>query len=60
MNDTVICSKCGELCCVDGEFPKFFAWCDMCNDYASCDMGEYTENWLATKTDEAHEKNRRL
>lgn len=58
MNDTVICAKCGETCQVDGEFPKFFAWCDTCDDYASCDMSEYTANYLASRIDDAHDRSK--
>lgn len=29
-----ICKKCGESVRVDGDYPKFFAWCDTCGDYA--------------------------
>lgn len=28
------CTKCKSDCVIDGEYPKFFAWCDTCNDYA--------------------------
>ena len=28
------CTKCGTICEVDGDFPKYFAWCDECEDYA--------------------------
>lgn len=58
MEDLVECRRCGELCQVDGEFPKFFAWCDTCNDYADYDMTEYAADYLATKIDAAHERQR--
>ena len=51
MNDTVICKKCGGICTIDGDFPKFYAWCDTCNDYADYDMGEYAADYLATIAD---------
>lgn len=56
MDDLIECRRCGELCQVDGEFPKFFAWCDTCNDYADYDMSEYAADYLATKIDAAHER----
>jgi len=56
MNDAVECTKCGTICQVDGEFPKFDAWCDVCHDYATCDMSEYTTDWFASKIDEAYER----
>ena len=28
------CAKCGTDCVIDGDFPKFFAWCEECSDYA--------------------------
>lgn len=58
MDDLIECRKCGELCQVDGEFPKFVAWCDTCNDYADYDMSEYAADYLATKVDAAHERQR--
>ena len=51
MDGYVECRRCGELCNVDGEYPKFFAWCETCNDYADCNMSEYTADYLATKID---------
>lgn len=34
MEDDFECEKCGELCQIDGESPRFFAWCHFCQDYA--------------------------
>ena len=34
MNDLVDCSRCGAVCVVDGEMPRYFAWCEVCKDYA--------------------------
>lgn len=48
------CPECGELCNIDGEFPKFFAWCDKCDDYV--DLGDYTADYLASRIDDAHDK----
>ena len=28
------CHKCGSVCEVDGDFPKYYTWCLECNDYA--------------------------
>ena len=33
MNE-IECSRCGEICVVDGDFPRYFAWCETCKDYA--------------------------
>ena len=30
----LICSKCNEEVEIDGDYPKVFAWCNTCNDYA--------------------------
>lgn len=59
MTDTIICKKCGEECDIDGEFPKFCAWCETCNDYAEGDgVKDYTEDWFASKIDALHERSR--
>ena len=30
----VICTRCGEICEVEGDFPKYYVWCDNCKrDY---------------------------
>lgn len=58
MNDTIICKKCDEICQIDGEFPKFSAWCEVCNDYADCDIDGYTADYLASGIDRAYEKSR--
>ena len=56
MTDCVECRRCGELCYVDGEFPKFFAWCEKCKDYADYDMSKYTADWLASATDKEYDR----
>ncbi|MHA2280086.1 MAG: hypothetical protein ACXAC5_04320 [Promethearchaeota archaeon] len=43
----VTCNKCKSICEVDGEYPKFFAWCDTCDDYADHDMMEFATEWYA-------------
>lgn len=54
--DEITCKKCGEEVVVDGEYPKFIAWCDTCNDYADCDMHNYTADWMGTRIDEAYDR----
>lgn len=56
MNDLIECKKCGTLCQVDGEFPKFFAYCDTCDDYADYDMEEWTADYMAMIADGRPEK----
>ena len=34
MNTEIECSRCGEICAIDGDFPRYFAWCETCKDYA--------------------------
>lgn len=60
MNDTIECKRCGSICQIEGEFPKFFAWCDTCNDYADADsaVDEYTADYLAAQIDKAHERSK--
>ena len=46
------CKKCGCICCVDGDCPKFYAWCDECGDYATgFDGNEYAVNYVADIAD---------
>jgi len=37
----ITCKKCREEIPVDGEYPKFFAWCFTCDDYADFDLEDY-------------------
>jgi len=53
MKRLVTCKKCGDSCQADGDFPKFFAWCDVCNDYAAYDMDNYAADWMANEIDSA-------
>ena len=48
---TIICKTCGDECQVDGEFPKFFAFCDTCGGYADYDMNDYTIEYMANKAE---------
>lgn len=54
--DEVICNKCDQPAVVDGEYPKFFAWCDTCNDYADSDMCAYTADWMGDRIDRAYDE----
>ena len=56
MNDAVECKRCGGICMVDGEFPKFFAYCDNCQDYV--DVKDYTIDYHAGLIDRAYERSR--
>jgi len=41
------------MCQVDGEYPKFFAWCDECNDYAEgFDAFDYAADWMGDAIDQ--------
>ena len=57
MTFEVICAKCGDICVVDGDFPKYFAWCDTCHDYAAgFDDGEFAGEVAAGIADSRPEK----
>ena len=46
------CQKCKEVCIVDGEYPKFFCYCDECRDYAEgFDCLEFAADYMADLTD---------
>ena len=48
----VECSRCGEICEVDGDFPKYFAWCGTCKDYAGgFDCNAYAQEVMASIAD---------
>lgn len=32
--DEFKCQKCGNLARIEGDYPKYYAWCYHCNDYA--------------------------
>ncbi len=56
MNE-IECNKCGDICEVDGDYPKYFAWCDTCSDYAGgFDCDEYAADVLAGAIDTAKEE----
>ena len=50
-NMEVACNKCKSKCDVDGEYPKFFAWCETCNTYADYDMDKFTGAWYGSLID---------
>lgn len=56
MNE-IECNRCGNICEVDGDYPKYFAWCDTCSDYAEgFDGDEYAADVLAGTIDAAKEE----
>lgn len=57
MSTEVLCAKCGDICVVAGEHPKFFAWCDTCHDYAKgFNDVEYAADELGARIDEAERR----
>ena len=51
------CQECGEMCTVDGEYPKYLCWCNKCNDYAKgFDPTDYATNITAFLIDQAKEQ----
>ena len=46
------CKRCGESCSIEDEYPKAFAWCDNCNDYAR-DFLELNQELLENMIDAA-------
>jgi len=50
------CTKCGEICPIDGEYPKFFAWCNTCGTYAEgFDIMDYAADYMASQIDYAYD-----
>jgi len=55
MNEAT-CTKCKTQCRVDGEYPKFFAWCNTCNDYSEgFDPFEYAAEHRADLIDRTYD-----
>jgi len=55
----VECSRCGEICEVDGDFPRCFAWCETCKDYAGgFDCNAYAQEVMASIADGRPEEGR--
>ncbi len=51
------CQKCGEMCMVDGDPPKFLAWCCECDDYAKgFDDSDYAADYYASRIDDAMDR----
>ena len=48
------CKKCHTVCQVDGDYPKFFCWCEECGDYAKgFDDSLYAADFMAIRIEEA-------
>ena len=57
MKTEIECGKCETLCFIDGDYPKFFAYCDTCRDYAEgFDATEYATDYISSKIDEVHDR----
>ena len=57
MPTEVKCQRCGEICLIDGEYPRFFAYCDTCDEYVEgFDILEFAADYLGSKIDEAEMK----
>lgn len=49
---SVVCRRCKNECSVEGEYPKFFSWCDECGDYPEgFDCLDYATEWISGYTD---------
>jgi hypothetical protein len=45
------------MCDIDGDYPKFFAWCEFCETYAGgFNADEYAAELTANKTDEVYDR----
>ncbi len=56
MNE-IVCGKCDCICCIDGEYPRFFAWCEECQDYAEgFDACDHAAEWMAGQIDAAMDR----
>ena len=51
MGKRFVSCQCGEPCQVDGEYPKFFAYCDVCGSDIDC--AQYAIDYISSKIDEA-------
>jgi len=55
----VRCAKCGDICCIDGEDYKCWAWCDTCDDYAEgFDGAEYFMEQACAAADALRDRER--
>lgn len=49
---TITCKKCNTKCLIDGNYPKFFSWCEECEDYAKgFDCISYATEWISGYSD---------
>jgi len=57
MNPEIECARCGEICVIDGDFPRYFAWCETCKDYAEgFDDHLYAQEVMASIADSRPEE----
>jgi len=57
MRDEVECNRCREVCIIDGDYPKFFAWCDTCKDYAEgFNADEYAADYMGGLIDDTYDR----
>ena len=51
------CNKCNRQCIIDGEYPKFFCWCNNCDDYAlGFDCLEYAADYQGQMIDYVYDR----
>jgi len=51
-NRKIICTRCGESCEVDGEYPEFICWCEICNDIpGSWNADDFSADYVAAVMD---------
>ena len=49
----VKCKQCKKYCIIEGSYPKFFAWCETCKNYAKgFNAVEYAITWHTSILDE--------
>jgi len=58
-NNEFECKRCGNICEVEGEYPRFSCWCDVCDREAwGFDVLEYGSDYLADAIDAEVERRR--
>lgn len=51
------CKKCNNTCTIDGDYPKYFAWCDTCRDYADgFDAHEHAADVMGNLIDSTYDR----
>jgi len=53
------CRKCFSECIVEGDFPKFYCWCDECDDYAKGfdeEAEDYAADYMGTMIDHVYDR----